>query len=140
MKAFWLAFQFLTVIRLPGKFEFTKSDFLRSLRWFFAPGLMIGALQWVVACTSVHFQYSTHPAAPVIVITGILLTGGLHLDGVDVWMARRRSRKRLSTTRRLANAVARSGSQASAALVSQTGISGHIGLAFLLVPHFFFQT
>jgi adenosylcobinamide-GDP ribazoletransferase len=80
VKAFYLAFQFLTVISL-RKIAFSNGDFTRSLFWFFAPGLFIGAIQSSIAFILIRFHIPVELAAVSIVIAGALLTGGLHLDG-----------------------------------------------------------
>ena len=82
MRSFWLALQFLTVIRGRSHVEQTKEDFSNSLRWFFAIGLFIGSVQWILGLVLTKYSVPIHLAALLILIFGILITGGLHLDGV----------------------------------------------------------
>jgi adenosylcobinamide-GDP ribazoletransferase len=81
MRTISLAIQFLTTIRLPWRFEYSPEDFPRSLRWFFLPGLLIGGVQWLIVFGWSNFAVPSELCAVIVVIAGLILTGGLHLDG-----------------------------------------------------------
>ncbi len=92
-QAFFLAVQFLTVIPFlkifPGSGSFTVKPKTqgRSLIWYPVVGLMLGALLTMVAGLLPTPFYLT---AVIIVALWVILTGGLHLDGLadcaDAWM------------------------------------------------------
>ncbi len=82
MRSFWHALQFLTIFRIPGNPELRPQDFLSSLRWFFVVGLLIGLLQWILCAIALKYHFPIDVLALLLVIVGIIITGGLHLDGV----------------------------------------------------------
>ena len=82
MTSLLLAFQFLTVLPIPGRSLPQPHDFARSLRWFWLAGLLIGSLQYGAAIAFTEFRVPPHWTSVVIVCIGYWLTGGLHLDGV----------------------------------------------------------
>ena len=81
MRGFRLALQFLTILPVEVEGELPPETVRASLAWFPAVGLLIGG---VLAFLPTHVW----PAAPdrlsclLVVATGILLTGALHLDGL----------------------------------------------------------
>lgn len=84
----WIALQFLT--RLPVTLKQMPSDEQqgRSLLWYPAVGLLLGALLW-----GVFTLLSTAPtllASALLVLFWVLLTGAMHLDGLadtfDAWV------------------------------------------------------
>ncbi len=81
LKRFLLLIQFMTTIPLPVNLDVSDEDFGKGLA--FAPliGLLIGG---VIACGSYVLNMFFAPAitAVLVVITYILLTGGIHLDGL----------------------------------------------------------
>ncbi|MCI0605572.1 adenosylcobinamide-GDP ribazoletransferase [bacterium] len=82
MRSFLLALQFLTVFRIHRNLNFRPQDFSSSLRWFFVTGLLLGLLQWLLACALLRVHCPLDLLAVLLVITGLVSTGGLHLDGV----------------------------------------------------------
>jgi adenosylcobinamide-GDP ribazoletransferase len=82
MNSFLLALQFLTIIRVPEKVDYRPDQFSSSLRWFFLVGLLIGSLQWFFAWAGLRYHCPVNLLAPLILIVGLVLTGGLHLDGM----------------------------------------------------------
>lgn len=73
--------QFLTTIPLPVNLDVTEEDFGKGLSLAPLVGLLIGGL---VACGGYLLGNFFSPAvsAVLVVITYILLTGGIHLDGL----------------------------------------------------------
>lgn len=96
LRAFRLALQFLT--RLPIRVDFAVDDATagRSILFYPAVGAVIGGLLWSVVSM---LPDSTPTLASVLVLTiWVLLTGGLHLDGLadcaDAWIGGYGNRER----------------------------------------------
>lgn len=81
MKHFITALQFLTRIRLTGRNEFTDEDFGRSVKFFPLVGAVIGALLAVFYHLAGGWL-PVHVLAAVLIVLEIVLTGGLHCDGL----------------------------------------------------------
>ncbi len=81
MKSLFAAFQFLTVIPLPGGKGIGEKDIAGSLPYFPVVGLVIGL---VAAAGDFVFTLLFPPgvAAILTVLLLVLVTGGLHLDGL----------------------------------------------------------
>ncbi|MCQ9207678.1 MAG: adenosylcobinamide-GDP ribazoletransferase [Omnitrophica bacterium] len=80
MKRFLIALQFLTVLPVRIKSKVEKNDFGASLLYFPLVGLLIGLLLVLGA-----FIFSSFPSlikAAIILIISIIITGGIHLDGL----------------------------------------------------------
>ncbi|HQJ31558.1 MAG TPA: adenosylcobinamide-GDP ribazoletransferase, partial [Syntrophales bacterium] len=81
MKALLAAFQFLTTIPLPGGKGTGEGDIAGSLPFFPVVGLLIG-----MAAAAGDFVFSLlfppGVAAVLTVLLLVLITGGLHLDGL----------------------------------------------------------
>lgn len=88
MYSFLLALQFLT--RIPVPFSFTASDRQLGLSLLYYPliGLIIGLL--VLSLAFVTQGLSLHLQTALLLTVWVLLTGGLHLDGLadcaDAWV------------------------------------------------------
>lgn len=78
------AFRTLTILPVPGREE--RNDFGASLPWFPLVGLVLGGLLALPACLWI-IALKGWPAggAILILIASILLTRGLHLDGLADW-------------------------------------------------------
>lgn len=79
MKSFLLALQFLTVIPVRIKNQTSESDCQRSLNYYALTGGIIGTILGGIGY-ELYFL-SSSLAAAATVITEILITGGLHVDG-----------------------------------------------------------
>lgn len=81
MKALLAAFLFLTVIPLPGGRGIGEKDIAGSLPFFPVVGLVIGG---VAAAGDLAFLLLFPPglAAVLTILLFVLITGGLHLDGL----------------------------------------------------------
>ncbi|GAX89368.1 adenosylcobinamide-GDP ribazoletransferase [Effusibacillus lacus] len=80
----WLAaIEFLTRIPVPKYLRrpFDERTVVRSVRWYPYVGLLLGA---ILAGLSLFFfrWFPAGAAAVLLVVSGIALTGGLHLDGL----------------------------------------------------------
>lgn len=81
LKRFILMVQFLTTIPLRFRLDVTEEDFGKGLVFAPAVGLILGGIlagAWYVFC----LVFPVYVSAVLIVIIYILLTGGLHLDGL----------------------------------------------------------
>ena len=80
MSAITAAIRFLTVVPAPGG-EWSARAASRSVAWFPAVGLGIGgtvaAVNWAA-----RLAMPDLPAAALALVTGVVLTGALHLDGL----------------------------------------------------------
>jgi adenosylcobinamide-GDP ribazoletransferase len=81
LKRFILMMQFLTTIPIPAKLNVDEKDFGRGLALAPLIGLVIGGL---VACAGylAGLIFSPPIAAVLVIITYIIVTGGIHLDGL----------------------------------------------------------
>lgn len=79
MKRFLIALQFLTVLPFNIKGKIEEEDFGRSLAYFPVVGLLIG----LVLAGAAYISSSLPPlaASALILITWVIITGGIHLDG-----------------------------------------------------------
>jgi adenosylcobinamide-GDP ribazoletransferase len=76
-----LALTFLTVFPWPWFGEVTPRDLARSLFWFPWVGLMLGLVYWGAGMVLAHL-FSAPAAAALLLTLTVLLTRGLHLDGL----------------------------------------------------------
>lgn len=81
MKSLLVALQFLT--RLPISIEtVTPAELSRSITWFPVIGLFIGGILILIAFAATVFQLPIPLTAALIILTLVIITGGLHLDGL----------------------------------------------------------
>lgn len=78
---FPLALTFLTVLPWPRLGEVTARDLARSLFWFPWVGLLLGLIYWGAGAGLSRFFPASAAAAILLALT-VLLTRGLHLDGL----------------------------------------------------------
>jgi adenosylcobinamide-GDP ribazoletransferase len=80
VRGFWIALQFLTRLPTPDVTDMQADDLARSAIWFPAVGLVIGVL---LALVMRVFQGSgSWVAALAVLVSWIVVTGALHLDGL----------------------------------------------------------
>lgn len=80
MKDFFTGLQFLTRIRLIEQTDWSPDSFGRSVKYFTLIGLIIGLI--LAGLNYVLSQLlPAHALAAVLILSEILLTGGLHCDG-----------------------------------------------------------
>ena len=82
MNAFWMALQFLTVVRVPQPLHCMQEDFRKALIFFPLVGLLLGLLLASLAWAGLQLHLHRELLAILLVIAGLIFTGGLHLDGV----------------------------------------------------------
>ena len=80
MKDFISALQFLTTIRLVKLPVSSPTEFARSMLYFPLVGLILGTILAGIGYLA-SFRLSAGVVGAVILISEVLLTGGLHLDG-----------------------------------------------------------
>lgn len=80
MKYIILAFQFLTRIPLPFNVEFNEKNLRRSFFFFPLAGFFIGACAGLPLFFSL---FNINTAALISLIIYLLITGGLHIDGLS---------------------------------------------------------
>ncbi|MEN6467149.1 MAG: adenosylcobinamide-GDP ribazoletransferase [Syntrophaceae bacterium] len=81
MKPFFAALQFLTAIPIPAALGGTEKDLEKSIYFFPAAGLVLGALLAALDAGLAAFL-PVLPASAIVVAALIMLTGGFHLDGL----------------------------------------------------------
>lgn len=82
MKSFITALHFLTRLKIFRYTESNDHDFRRSIIFFPLIGLLIGVILYLLASASQLFLLQPFSSAVIILTAEILLTGGLHLDGL----------------------------------------------------------
>lgn len=81
IQSFMLMLQFLTRIPINRSLPCEETDFKRGTMFFPAVGFVIGGIQWIVF-------YMLSPYVPLLILSvitvliGVLITGGLHMDGL----------------------------------------------------------
>lgn len=81
MKYFLIALAFLTRIPLGGKSIYQPEDFPKSIFFFPIIGLLIGGILWGSYCL-LEMILPQQITAALLLLIYVLLTGGLHLDGL----------------------------------------------------------
>lgn len=76
-----IALQFMTIIRLKGDLRETSEDMARSTAWYPLVGLFLGAILLGLSVLLGLFLPQA-VIAVLLVIALVVLTGGLHLDGL----------------------------------------------------------
>lgn len=83
LKSIIVAFQFLTRFYLPINAEWSEKNLKYSLMWFGLVGATIGTLFTIIVKLLMHFLIPTPVIALAILIVWIIITGGMHLDGLS---------------------------------------------------------
>jgi len=81
MRSFLAAFRFLTVLPVPEPWAGDPRHLARSVPYFPAVGLLIGALMALADC-GLRWLLPLLPVSALVVIGMIAISGGLHLDGL----------------------------------------------------------
>ena len=81
MKPLFAALRFLTILPIPASWAGDEHQLARSVKFFPLVGLLIGAIAAVIGWLVTQL-FAMPVAAVLIVIALIIVTGGLHLDGL----------------------------------------------------------
>lgn len=81
MKQFILMIQFLTRLPIPVTLEVETEDFEKGIIYFPVVGMIIGIILFLAAKTLMPFLDAL-TLSVIIIFLEVLLTGGLHLDGL----------------------------------------------------------
>lgn len=81
LRACLAAFQFLTRLPIPVQIDYTERVFQRSSVFYPLVGFVIGLLLMLAGGGLTHVL-PTMPAAIILLVIWVVLTGGLHLDGL----------------------------------------------------------
>jgi adenosylcobinamide-GDP ribazoletransferase len=81
MKSLFAAIRFLTILPMPGDWGTAEGDLARSVPWFPAIGLLLGAIA-AAAAWGLSFVAPPMVTSAVIVVILLSLSCCLHLDGL----------------------------------------------------------
>ncbi|MCK4417495.1 MAG: adenosylcobinamide-GDP ribazoletransferase, partial [Candidatus Latescibacteria bacterium] len=102
MRHFFIAIQFLTVIPVPRRLRMTDEDLGRSMAYFPLVGLLLGGILYGLS-RAIVLVFPERIADLGCVLALVLLTGGLHLDGLadtaDAFFSREDRRRMLEIMR-----------------------------------------
>lgn len=82
MKGLALLFKFMTRLPFPGGDKFDSEALGKSMKWFPAVGLVIGIINLIVGTFLQMYIPSNLIIAIILVTLDVVITGGLHLDGL----------------------------------------------------------
>ena len=82
MKGLILLFKFMTRLPIPINPEFDSKELGKSMKFFPIVGMVIGIILYVIYIIGAKFILSSYLLATVVVLSEVVLTGGLHLDGL----------------------------------------------------------
>lgn len=80
MKTFILSLQFMTRIPININLDVKREDFQATVKFFPIVGLIIGALEALIYFIALNF-ISVSAASYITVLTHVIVTGGIHIDG-----------------------------------------------------------
>ncbi|MEA5023043.1 MAG: adenosylcobinamide-GDP ribazoletransferase [Desulfitobacterium hafniense] len=81
MRKLWIALTFLTRIPLPQPEQVTSEEFTQSQHYYPLVGLILGGALWL-ALTLLLPHYPPLVTAALLLALELILTGGIHLDGL----------------------------------------------------------
>lgn len=82
MKGLLLLFTFMTRLPVPTKLEFDSKELGKSMKFFPIVGIVIGIILYAIYMVGYLYIESPLVLAIVVVLAEVILTGGLHLDGL----------------------------------------------------------
>ncbi len=82
MKGLILLFKFMTRLPIPANPEFDSKELGKSMRFFPVVGIVIGLILYLTYFIGAKFILSSYLLAAIVVTVEVILTGGLHLDGL----------------------------------------------------------
>ncbi len=100
LRTFYIALSFLTRIPVPLKGDISQQEIGQSMLFYPAVGLLIGIILWLIIHILLFVSSGFPPGvlAAIVLTVWVLLTGGLHLDGLadsaDAWIGGQNNRSR----------------------------------------------
>ncbi|MEG2436601.1 MAG: adenosylcobinamide-GDP ribazoletransferase [Cetobacterium sp.] len=82
MKGLALLFKFMTRLPFPGGNNFDSKELGKGMKWFPVVGMVIGVINLIVATVLEGFIPSPLLMSIILVTLDVIMTGGLHLDGL----------------------------------------------------------
>lgn len=82
MKQFILALTFLTRLYIPNRYEMSEKDFAGSVWFYPIIGLVMGGLLSLIYLGLLYVTDAPNLLSLLLVISYLLISGGLHLDGL----------------------------------------------------------
>lgn len=82
MKGLILLFKFMTRLPIPANPEFDSKELGKSMKFFPVVGIVIGIILYAVYFLFSQFIISSYLLAAIVVVTEVILTGALHIDGL----------------------------------------------------------
>lgn len=82
MKGLMILFQFMTRLPIPGKPKYDADEMGKSFKFFPIIGLVIGIILYVAYSGLSMYIDNKYALALLVVLLEVVLTGGLHLDGL----------------------------------------------------------
>lgn len=82
MKGLILLFKFMTRLPIPVNPEFDSKELGKSMKFFPVVGIVIGLILYAVYLIGAKFILSSYLLAAIVVLTEVILTGGIHIDGL----------------------------------------------------------
>jgi adenosylcobinamide-GDP ribazoletransferase len=82
MKGLLLLFQFMTRLPIPVKLEYDADEVGKSMKFVPIIGMVIGGILWGSYLVMSRYIENPYAIATLIVLLEVILTGGLHLDGL----------------------------------------------------------
>lgn len=82
MKGLILLFKFMTRLPIPVNPEFDSKELGKSMKFFPIVGIVIGIILYAVYFLFSQFIISSYLLAAIVVVTEVILTGALHIDGL----------------------------------------------------------
>lgn len=100
LRSFYIALSFLTRIATPVKGDVTQKQIGESIVFYPLVGVLMGLTFYIIAETIFFFStdFSSEVLAAILLAVWVLVTGGLHLDGLadsaDAWIGGLNNRDR----------------------------------------------
>lgn len=82
MKGLILLFTFMTRLPIPGNVKFDSKALGKSMKWFPVVGMVLGGILWGAYSLLAPIIPSPLIMAIILVTLDVIMTGGLHLDGL----------------------------------------------------------
>jgi len=82
MRSLRIAIRFLSRVPLPGDHDATEAELARSVGWHPTVGAVVGGLLALAAGALAWTPLAVEPRAALLAVLPVLITGGLHEDGL----------------------------------------------------------